>query len=117
MLPKVEPFLTTDINQVHNDDISNVLILNKKSIANQENQLFQAELEKFRPYQNRLVQATHKQQSLMKDLSKTFGALLQDKRVRSEQSKFEAITRQRGTVMARYKKIYASFNDLSAGLA
>jgi programmed cell death 6-interacting protein len=105
------------ITQVHNDDISNVLILNKKSIANQENQLFQAELEKFRPYQNRLVQATHKQQSLMKDLSKTFGALLQDKRVRSEQSKFEAITRQRGTVMSRYKKIYTSFNDLSAGLA
>jgi programmed cell death 6-interacting protein len=90
--------------------------LNKKSIANQENQLFQAELEKFRPYQNRLVQANHKQQSLMKDLSKSFGALLQDKRVRAEQSKFEAITRQRGTVMSRYKKVYTAFNDLSVGL-
>ncbi len=52
----------------------------------------------------------------MKDLSKTFGALLQDKRVRAEQSKFEAITRQRATVISRYKKIYAAFNDLSAGL-
>ena len=32
--------------QVHNDDISNVLILNKKTIAGQESQLFEAELEK-----------------------------------------------------------------------
>ena len=41
--------------QAHNDDISQILLLNKKSIANYETQLFQSELEKYRPYQNRLV--------------------------------------------------------------
>ncbi|KAI9761082.1 MAG: hypothetical protein M4579_001234 [Chaenotheca gracillima] len=102
--------------KVHNDDISNVLILNKKSITNQENQLFQAELEKFRPHQTRLLQANHKQASLMKELTVSYGDLLQDKRVRSEQSKYESITRQRNTVMSRYKKIYQAYNDLNSGL-
>jgi programmed cell death 6-interacting protein len=102
--------------QVHNDDISNVLILNKKSIANHENKLFEAELEKFRSHQNRLLQANHKQTALMKELTKSYGELLQDKRVRSEQSKYESFNRQRSTVLTRYRKVYQAFNDLVAGL-
>lgn len=102
--------------QVHNDDISNVLILNKKSIVNQEDQLFQAELEKFRPHQNRLLQANHKQTALMKELAKVYGDLLQDKRVRSEQSKYEALSRQRSTVISRYRKVHKAFKDLLSGL-
>ncbi|KAL4742345.1 BRO1-like domain-containing protein [Aspergillus similis] len=102
--------------KVRNDDISNVLILNKKSITGQESQLFEAELEKFHPHQMRLVQANHKQTALMKELTKTYGDLLQDKRVRAEQSKYETITRQRNSVMARYKKIYDSFNNLGSGI-
>ncbi|KAL1969823.1 hypothetical protein VTN77DRAFT_7332 [Rasamsonia byssochlamydoides] len=104
--------------KVHEDDISNVLILNKKSLGSgQEQQLFQAELEKFRPHQNRIIQANHKQASLMKELTKVYGDLLQDKRVRAEQSKYEAITRQRNTVMARYKKVYNAFRELVSGLS
>lgn len=102
--------------QVHSDDISNVLILNKKSIANQESQLFKAELEKFRPHQNRILQANHKQASLLKELTRTYSDLLKDKRVRSEQSKYEAFSRQRNTVMTKYRRINQSFNDLVAGL-
>ncbi|KAB8216929.1 BRO1-like domain-containing protein [Aspergillus novoparasiticus] len=102
--------------KVHTDDISNVLILNKKSIAGQEAQLFEAELEKFRPHQNRLLSANHKQASLMKELTKIYGDLLQDKRVRAEQSKYETITRQRNAVMARYKKVYDAFNGLLSGV-
>jgi len=104
------------LKQVHNDDISQVLILNKKSISSFETQLFQAELEKFRPHQNRLISANHKQSSLMKELTATFNALLQDKRVRAEQSKYESITRQRSSVMSKYKRIYQEFLDLVAGL-
>ncbi|KAI9779252.1 MAG: bck1-like resistance to osmotic shock [Geoglossum umbratile] len=102
--------------KVHNDDISNVLILNKKSISSHEAQLFQAELEKYRPHQTRLLQANHKQASLMKELTTAYSDLLQDKRVRSEQSKYESITRQRNAVMIKYKKIYQAFTDLNAGL-
>ena len=102
--------------QVHNDDISNVLILNKKSIPTHEHQLFQSELEKYRPHQNRLLQATHKQTALMKELTKTYGVLLQDKRVKSEQAKYETFNRQRNTVLSRYRKVFQAFNDLVHGL-
>ncbi|OAL03490.1 BRO1-domain-containing protein [Phaeosphaeriaceae sp. SRC1lsM3a] len=102
--------------KVHSDDISNVLILNKKAIANQESQLFKAELEKFRPHQNRILQANHKQSSLLKELTRTYSDLLKDKRVRSEQSKYESFSRQRNTVMTKYRRVYQSFNDLEAGL-
>lgn len=103
-------------DQVHADDISNVLILNKKSIANQESQLFKAELEKFRPHQNRILQANHKQASLLKELTRTYSDLLKDKRVRSEQTKYEAYSRQRNTVMTKHRRVYQAFNDLISGL-
>ena len=92
------------------------MILNKKSIANYEQQLFQSELEKYRFYQNRLIQASHKQSALMKELTAKFNSLLQDKRVRAEQSKYEAIQRQRATVINKYKRAYQEFLDLEAGL-
>jgi hypothetical protein len=101
--------------QVHNDDISSVLILNKKAMS-QENQLFKTELEKFRPHQQRLLQAQHKQHSLMKELTRTYSDLLSDKRVRQEQNKYEAFSRQRGTVMSKYKKVHQALMDLQAGL-
>jgi hypothetical protein len=52
----------------------------------------------------------------VKDLTRTYDILLQDKRVRSEQSKYESFNRHRGNVLARYKKVYTSFTDLVAGL-
>lgn len=103
-------------DKVHNDDISNVLILNKKAIANQESQLFQAELEKFRQHQNRLVSTVHKQSSLLKELTKTYGDLLQDKRVRSDQQKYEVLQKSRSTVKNKYKKIFTAHEDMIQGL-
>lgn len=52
----------------------------------------------------------------MKELTTTYSDLLQDKRVRSEQSKYETATRQRTSVMTKYRKIYEAFGDLNAGL-
>lgn len=52
----------------------------------------------------------------MKELTTSFNALLQDKRVRSEQSKYETIQRQRSSVINRYKRAYQEFLDLEAGL-
>lgn len=100
---------------MQSDDISSVLILNKKSLSNHESQLFQAELEKFRPHQNRLLQGTHKQTAMMKELTKAYGDLLQDKRVRSEQTRYESFTRQRNQVMAKYKRVFQAFTGLIEG--
>lgn len=52
----------------------------------------------------------------MKELTATFNNLLQDKRVRSEQSKYETIQRQRGSIIGKYKRAYQEFLDLEAGL-
>ncbi|KAK6364842.1 bck1-like resistance to osmotic shock [Exophiala oligosperma] len=102
--------------KVHTDDISNVLILNKKAIANQETQLFQAELEKFRSHQNRLISTVHKQSSLLKDLTKSYGDLLQDKRVRSDQQKYDSIQKSRNSVLSRYRRVFNAHEDLTQGL-
>lgn len=92
------------------------MILNKKSIPNFEKELFQSELEKFRPHQNRILQANHKQSSLMRELQASINHLFQDKRVRSERSKYEAIQRQKNSVVNKYKRAYQEFLDLESGL-
>ena len=53
----------------------------------------------------------------MKELTKLYGDLLQDKRVRSEQVRYESYTRQRNVVHGKYKKVFQAFNDLIAGIA
>ncbi|KAF2091874.1 BRO1-domain-containing protein [Saccharata proteae CBS 121410] len=98
------------------DDIRKVLILNKKSIANQEHALFDAELQKYSPFETRIQAAVHKQESVLKELTRTYSDLLQDKRVKSEQNKYEAFSRQRNSVISKYRKIYQAFNDLISGL-
>ncbi|CCU74271.1 cell death 6-interacting protein/vacuolar protein-sorting protein bro1 [Blumeria hordei DH14] len=102
--------------KVHNDDISQVLILNKKSISNYETELFQAELEKFRPHQSRLLSANHKQSALMKELTAILNTLLQDKRVIAEQRKVESLTRQRSAIKCKYQRVYQEFLELTTGL-
>lgn len=52
----------------------------------------------------------------MKDLTAAYGDLLQDKRIRAEQSKYEAISRQRNAVLSKFKKTYQTFLDIWAGL-
>jgi len=45
-----------------------------------------------------------------------YSDLLKDKRVRSEQNKYELYSRQRGSVMNQYRKIHQAFTDLQTGL-
>lgn len=53
----------------------------------------------------------------MKELTRTYSELLQDKRVRGEQNKYEAFSKQRNSVLAKYKKVYQAYKDLQAGLS
>ena len=52
----------------------------------------------------------------MKELTKTYGNLLQDRRVKSEQARYENFTRQRSAVLVKYKRVFVAFNDLVDGL-
>ena len=62
------------------------------------------------------MQANHKQASLIKELNKIYDDLLRDKRVQAEKLKWESISRQRNSVLARYKKVYEAFHGLSSGI-
>ncbi|CAO3669251.1 unnamed protein product [Rhizopus stolonifer] len=57
------------------DDISQLLILNKK--ANVEEQIFASELEKFRPYQHRISATIQHQQQAIQDLTEAFKDLME----------------------------------------
>jgi len=52
----------------------------------------------------------------MKELTATYGALLKDKRVRSEQNRYESFSRQRNAVLSRYRKVHQAYLDLVSGL-
>lgn len=114
--PNFSPRATSLILQIHNDDISNILILNKKAVSSQDNQTFKAELDKFRPYQARLLQASHKQYSLLRQLTATYGDLLSDKKVKAEQDKYESFSRRKNGVMTRYRKAHQTLLDIGTGL-
>ena len=53
---------------------------------------------------------------MLKELTRAYSDLLQDKRVRAEQNKYEAFSRQRNAVLLKYRKVFQAFNDLEAGL-
>ncbi|KAI5302815.1 bck1-like resistance to osmotic shock, partial [Ascosphaera pollenicola] len=102
--------------KIHADDISQVLLLNKKTLSGQENQIFQSELEKFRAHQTRLTQSNHKQVSLLKEITKVYEGVLQNDRVRAEQAKYDAIAKQRSTIFRMYEQAFKAYKDISDGL-
>ncbi|OQE34932.1 hypothetical protein PENCOP_c015G00610 [Penicillium coprophilum] len=102
--------------EVHEHDITKECLLNQKTIVGRESDFFKTKLEKFEPYQKRLLQVEEIQNTLMKDLKRAYDKLRQDKRVQSENSKYESIMRQRNSVLARYKKVYEAFHGLSSGI-
>ncbi|CAE6453765.1 unnamed protein product [Rhizoctonia solani] len=53
--------------KVQNDDVSHLLLLNRRSGPAVETALFASELEKFRPYQSRLAATAHHQQAALQE--------------------------------------------------
>lgn len=90
--------------------------MNKKSLSNFENEIFQAELEKFKSHQSRLLSANHKQSSLMKELTSVLNTLLQDKRVKAEQRKYETLSRQRSSIKSKYRRLHQEFLECEAAI-
>lgn len=61
------------IIQIHEDDISSLLILNK----NKEAQVFQAELNKFKDHQTRIASNLKGQAILLQEVTKEIGKMIQ----------------------------------------
>ncbi|ODV94983.1 hypothetical protein PACTADRAFT_50819 [Pachysolen tannophilus NRRL Y-2460] len=67
--------------KVHNDDISNILILNKSNISNIENELFQQELLKFEPLRNQIEANLKKQDTYIKNLKLKMSILMKNRKI------------------------------------
>ncbi|KAG8966843.1 bck1-like resistance to osmotic shock [Tulasnella sp. 419] len=89
--------------KVHNDDVSHLLLLNRRS-PNVEPSLFAAELEKFRPYQSRLAQTIQAQAATVDEISDLWRALNSSVKGREWMKKTDVKEKKRGDAIARMSK-------------
>lgn len=101
--------------RIHNDDISQLLILNRKS-QNVEPTLFAAELEKFRPHQARIQAAIQQQQNTLQNIQMLFGQLTQGKKGKEIQNRYAKAERAKKDLQARYKRAYDAFKEVRMGV-
>ncbi|GAA5993785.1 hypothetical protein JCM11641_006988 [Rhodosporidiobolus odoratus] len=102
--------------KVQADDISHILILNRKGPANVEPALFATELEKFRPHQQRLTLTLQAQQSCLSDVNVGFKALNEGSKARDLQNRFAAAERKKRELIARMGQAAQAYGDVKAAL-
>ncbi|KAI9025129.1 BRO1-like domain-containing protein [Phycomyces nitens] len=98
------------------DDISHLLILNKK-VANVEQQIFASELEKFQSHQQRIAQTIHKQQQVIQELTTAFKLLMEGEDAQKLQSRWDLADRQRRGVVERFSRAKTGYFDTKEGLS
>lgn len=104
--------------EIHNEDISDILILNAKVKTNNEikNIIFPEELKKFEKYSQQLDSLVSKQKVILERLSQEWSSLSQDPKVREIQSssKFQLeILKHQGE---RTKEFYGKWKTYSSRL-
>jgi hypothetical protein len=101
--------------RIHNDDISQLLILNRKS-QNVEPTLFAAELEKFRPHQARLQATIQAQEHTMASINSDFTKLVSGKKGKEIQNKYAKSERVKKDLTARFKRAYEAYRESRSGV-
>ncbi|QPG74810.1 hypothetical protein FOA43_002146 [Brettanomyces nanus] len=103
-----------DLRQaIRDDDISNVLVLNKDK-ENMDD-LFNQELQKFKPYQERIAATTDKQSSLINDMKQSMAEVLDDTSVKACMKKREKDKGSRQTKTSHYLDAYESWKAYKSG--
>ncbi|GAA5864942.1 hypothetical protein JCM8547_004243 [Rhodosporidiobolus lusitaniae] len=102
--------------KVQADDISHILILNRKSSSPVEASLFATELEKFRPHQQRLTQTLSAQQSALADVNAAFSALSSSPKAKAAQGRFAAAERAKREFVARLGHAAQAYADVRTAL-
>ena len=91
-----------------------MLVLNKKNTGGEE-QLFAAELEKFRPYQSRIQQTIHRQEQSIQEIIESFKRLL-GSQSKFAQSSLEDLTASHQRLVARYSEAHKSYSQIRNGV-
>ncbi|KAI8974433.1 BRO1-like domain-containing protein [Pilobolus umbonatus] len=96
------------------DDISQLLILNKK--ANVEQQIFSSELEKFKPHQQRITATIQHQQQTIQDLTEAFKELMEGEEAKTLYTKHEKAERLQHNLNNDFREARTVYADLRHGL-
>ncbi|CAG8521770.1 434_t:CDS:2 [Diversispora eburnea] len=102
-------------DKTHQDDISHLLILNKKT-QNIEPQLFATELEKFSPYRNRITSSIHHQQALLQELTTLYKNLMESDEARLLLGQWDQSERKRKDVSERLNQAKSSYLSVKDGM-
>ncbi|PWZ02513.1 BRO1-domain-containing protein [Testicularia cyperi] len=102
--------------KIQTDDISQVLVLNRRS-QNVDASIFNAELEKFKPHQNRIAVSLHHQQALLSELNNAVQELRELPAAKAGGSKWDEKERARNQLVQRLKRARESNAQVRAGVA
>ncbi|QRW13317.1 vacuolar protein sorting-associated protein BRO1 [Ceratobasidium sp. AG-Ba] len=102
-------------DKIQNDDVSHLLLLNRRSGPAVEAALFQSELEKFKPYQTRIGSTIHHQQATLQEAG-TLLKRLQNERGRGGWAKkWEAGEKRRREAVTRIARAREGWMDVREG--
>ena len=97
------------------DDISNVLILNKKA-PNVEQQIFASELEKYESHRQRITVTIQRQQQAIRELTDAYKSLMEDKEASTLQTRYDRIQAQQRKVVDRFKNAKDRYFDVKENI-
>ncbi|KAJ7430177.1 BRO1-domain-containing protein [Mycena galericulata] len=102
--------------KVQNDDVSHLLLLNRRNTG-VEPTLFAAELEKFRPYQQRLAATIHHQEVALQDIASRWKILKDFTEFRSPARKWDEKEKRRKEGIRRFGRAREGYEEVRDGLA
>jgi tyrosine-protein phosphatase non-receptor type 23 len=102
--------------KIRADDISQLLILNRKN-PNVEPNIFAAELEKFRAHQTRIAATIHHQQGTLGEMTANFKKICESKLGRDIQQKWGKAEKKRKELVSRLTKARDGYLEVRTSLA
>ncbi|GAA5822940.1 hypothetical protein JCM3770_002181 [Rhodotorula araucariae] len=102
--------------KIQADDISHILILNRKGASDVQPALFATELEKFRPHQQRLTQTLQAQQATLATVNSAFKTLSEGSTARQVQGQWAAAERKKKDLSTRFGRAAQAYADVRQAL-
>ncbi|KAJ6466980.1 BRO1-like domain-containing protein [Mycena sanguinolenta] len=102
--------------KIQNDDVSHLLLLNRRNTG-VEPTLFAAELEKFRPYQQRLAATIHHQEVALQDIAARWKTLRDAAEFRSSARKWDEKEKKRKEAVRKFGRAREGYEEVRDGLA
>ncbi|KAJ8098265.1 BRO1-like domain-containing protein [Lipomyces tetrasporus] len=114
-LKKERNLVFTEMKEkIQEDDISSLLILNKK-VPNIEEKLFKSELEKFLPYQKRIAATIYQQAVTLKELTAIWKAILNNPLIKERRAQLDSVDHRKQAAIERFKKAFEGWSDVYHG--